>query len=766
MKISLPLKLGILIVALFGVVIAGMFLYQPMRYSYLKSRLLSDEPMERDAAIRTLAAEGEKVLPILRRWLKSGDARLVGNTCLVLINQEGDYWKALLPELEELLDGPVSDITGAAAGLLIAKNFQWEEKYEENSHRIARFIVCKLENMETYQPEPEDEEDSEYARIIELDKFGTEELCDIMRDIRDPSITNRLVHILRESPNNSAREDAAYILGELKENSFVELLGKKLESDTSRIVRNSIASALGEIGDRRAVQPLVKALENDKSKYVRVTAARALGMIGDEQAVRQLIKTLGTDMEAVVRAKAAIWLGIIEREEAVPALIIALKNDRDKNVKCKAAYALGRMAAEPAMEPLLDVIKAKPGEEPEEYGMRVTFEEIPSLPIINSCLSSHRGWVDNLHRSAIIALGKLGNPKVVETIVTYLQPDVHPGYREAAAWALGYLGSRLATKKLCASLANDSVAIIRNTCAKSLGLIADKEAIGPLTHALAQETDNNTRALCAWALGQIGDSSSISTLLGALENDADIKVRIWSAQALGEIGGEKAIEPLARIFNDSLELLKKSVFPSYVDDLCWMIAWALGKLGGDKAVKALENSIEEADCRGGFGIKEACILSLLRLSAPGAGELIDREIGRGYEFPYIAAAWKRGGKSLEEAREELQFDFSDSFRDYDTLLYCYAEIRWGNAGGFEFLVNELSPYVGPEFLLKWFHNEAFSYMPEGFPQYDFMSNHALRKKQTRAIKDWYEKHKDRLTWDAEKRKYYLIPEVEKGNQSE
>jgi HEAT repeat protein len=538
----------------------------------------------------------------------------------------------------------------------------------------------------------------------------------------------------------------------------VKLLVEKLGSDTDRNVRQSAAWALGEIKNKRSVSPIITALENDKSKKVRRAAAMALGEIGDEQSVDALIKALGADREAVIRIRAAAWLGIIESEKAVPALISALENDKDKDVRSNTAYSLGRMPAKPAVEPLLNIIRIKPDEEPEKYGVQVCFDVIPSLPNIDLSVSSYRGWEDNLHRSAITALGKLGDPKAVETILTYLQPDVHPGYREAAAQSLGYLGSRLALKQLCVNLVNDSETLVRNRCAKSLGLIADVETGGTLARALANDADNNTRALCTWALGQIGDSSAIPALLQSLENDINLKVRIWSANALGEIGKRAAVETLVRVFSETLARLKKSGYPIREDDLCWMIAWALGEIGGEKAVEILKNGIIKADFPGGLDIKEACILSLLRLSAPGAGELIDKEIGRGYPIPYIASAWMQGGKSLEEARVELQYDFYDPFCDYDTLLYCYAEIRWGNAAGLDLLIGKLDPNVGPEFLLKWFHNDAFSRMPDGFPQYDFMSNHALRKKQARAIKEWYEKHKDRLAWDAEKRKYYLKAE--------
>ena len=41
------------------------------------------------------------------------------------------------------------------------------------------------------------------------------------------------------------------------------------------------------------------------------------------------------------------------------------------------------------------------------------------------------------------------------------------------------------------------------------------------------------------------------------------------------------------------------------------------------------------------------------------------------------------------------------------------------------------------------------------------AGHETREKQADVIKVWYKKHKHRLAWDTEKRKYYLKPEGKK-----
>ena len=49
-------------------------------------------------------------------------------------------------------------------------------------------------------------------------------------------------------------------------------------------------------------------------------------------------------------------------------------------------------------------------------------------------------------------------------------------------------------------------------------------------------------------------------------------------------------------------------------------------------------------------------------------------------------------------------------------------------------------------------------MPEDFPEFNFEVDNATREKQAKAMKAWYQKNKNRLAWDKNKRRYYLKDE--------
>ncbi|TET36007.1 MAG: hypothetical protein E3J72_09600 [Planctomycetota bacterium] len=214
MKPGLPLKLGIVVIALFGVVIAGMFSYEPLRYKWLESRLQSDNDATRKKAINILISDGTKAVPHIRRWLVSekealmegaiialagtgydnlrpalpeietacsnpvlensaeldalmqviitglaeggGDSlpvcrrwlrlkndKLITSACKALTQTKNKNWINAKPELEKILDAPLSPATHAAASVLYKHGFDWRNEYS-GKYTIRRNILCHI----------------------------------------------------------------------------------------------------------------------------------------------------------------------------------------------------------------------------------------------------------------------------------------------------------------------------------------------------------------------------------------------------------------------------------------------------------------------------------------------------------------------------------------------------------------------------------------------------------------------------------------------
>jgi hypothetical protein len=112
----------------------------------------------------------------------------------------------------------------------------------------------------------------------------------------------------------------------------------------------------------------------------------------------------------------------------------------------------------------------------------------------------------------------------------------------------------------------------------------------------------------------------------------------------------------------------------------------------------------------------------------------------------IALAWQIGGDELESAGK-LKIE------DATLIIFLAdARARWGDGNAIEYIILCLSD---PFFYLGRFHADVFSRMPAGFPEFDVKAKYATRKKQAKTVKAWYKKHKDRLAWDADTRRYFL-----------
>jgi HEAT repeat protein len=113
--------------------------------------------------------------------------------------------------------------------------------------------------------------------------------------------------------------------------------------------REKAAWILGQVGDRRAIEPLVAALRDPYGR-VRHTAAWALGIIGDERAIEPLRENLA-DRDEDARHGAVWALGKLHASSCIDA-IAGLARDPSRDVRHGVAWALGQIGDPRATEVL------------------------------------------------------------------------------------------------------------------------------------------------------------------------------------------------------------------------------------------------------------------------------------------------------------------------------------------------------------------------------------------------------------------------------
>jgi HEAT repeat protein len=263
-------------------------------------------------------------------------------------------------------------------------------------------------------------------------------------------------------------------------------------------VRANAALALGQIGDKSATTTLTEVL-HDPEWAVRRHAAAALGIIEDTAALPGLIERLD-DSEWIVRLEAVSALGIIGDKSATQALLNVLRNDSVWTVQLEAADALGYIGDTTAIDGLL------------------TASEEAEWPV---------------RASALLALGRIGDPKVAAYLLQLLRDDDNFNIRQAAACALGALKMLDTVPQLSTAL-SDEAWPVRACTVLALGYIGVPSITDTMIN-LRTDTESGVRWAVTWALATI-QGSQIPDFRAALQDpDPQVQwVALWGLAITGE----------------------------------------------------------------------------------------------------------------------------------------------------------------------------------------------------------------------------------------
>jgi len=660
MKIGLPMKLGLGVILLFAVVMAAALSYMPLRYKWISSQLMSNDPALQKKAASSIKSDGVRAVPHLEDWLESGNDRLVIATCRALGEVDQDILKKFDKVLDRLLDGKPSPLTDAAAAVFEQRTNDWMNRYDNDTVRTR--------NMYCYR--------------------------------------------LRYHMSWKVRKNAAQALGHMEDPGGIPRLIEATTKEEEANVRQSVVWALGELGDYRGVKPLLDALAFDKDEDVRRLSNDSIYKIKDPRSFDTLILALSDHKHPKARETAAHRLLALENKLAVPALLNTLKNDSDGSVRSSAAFTLGLLKDKRAILPLIAAL-----ENDSDARVRST---------------------------AASGLDEFKNRRAVLPLIEALTNDIDNSVRSDAASSLGALDDNRAILPLINALEKDTVARVRQSCAISLGYYSDNKSISALIKALDNSTGIAVPTGAAIGLGTIGENSTADALIKALEDHKDNEnTTTWIAWALGRTRNPNAIEPLLALLNRSDEVKIEAVR-------------ALGNFDDPRIILPLINVLEKSDRY--FYLTTLAAIPLARFEHPKIDPAL-KEIGNALEYgnhgAAAALAWRFGGEYITNV-----WFFSGMYEHHQaTSLGKIAQARWGDVDSIEVAIEHAAYDTYDRFSA-----DVFSLMPDGFPDYDINTNYKKRNEQIKPIKKWYKKHKTRLAWDKEKRRYYLKPSAQKKSQ--
>jgi len=262
-------------------------------------------------------------------------------------------------------------------------------------------------------------------------------------------------------------------------------------------------------------------MEHAGEKKEQAQAVSPIGQVADEALTDQVSDQLAASLDSSVDGQELTepMQEVVLEEEKVKDEIdiqIDLLKDPDWVVRREAAITLGEMGDERCVEPLAAALRDG------DWQVReVAIEGIGQIgsPAVDVLLKLLRDW--DVRKSAIIALGKIRDERVLDPLMQQLRNDE---FMEDATDALVNLGEP-ALPGLIKAL-KDKEELVRKQAVIALGRIKSPEAIDPLIEML-QNKDWFTRLTAAAALEAIGDERGREAIKPLLKDtDMVVKMRV------------------------------------------------------------------------------------------------------------------------------------------------------------------------------------------------------------------------------------------------
>lgn len=338
--------------------------------------------------------------------------------------------------------------------------------------------------------------------------------------------------------------------------------------------RNHQQAAAWALGELGDSRAVAPLLDVIDRVGVAEAALAALGRIGSTDAVPALLDRLGDIRWYPALTCAAQTLGDLADPRAAAALAGFVRDaDMRFDVRRAAVIALGRITDPAVIEPLVEALG-----DSDDVIAQTAAEALgrrhDAFPRLLQALRASDGATRG---GACYALGVLHDSPATDQLARILAVDPDPVVRRAAATALGRIERPESEKALLGSLADAEVGDAAASALAGLSVPPTRELIALLGEGVATQ-----RRVAAIALGQLAAFGFIDELLNSLHDD-NPDVRAAVIDALGRQRPERAMHPLIAVLRDEEER----------GSLRARAARALGAIGGPKAVGALLDALSD-----------------------------------------------------------------------------------------------------------------------------------------------------------------------------
>ena len=423
---------------------------------------------------------------------------------------------------------------------------------------------------------------------------------------KSPDVYPILLEHLND-PNPSIQHAAVISLGRYgRPEAIDELIKPKIFRSSGVNIRWAAVAAVGKLGDYRVIDDLLKAAEDPewivRTQAVAELKAKVQDIIArkDVRLARILIHMLSLENEEIVnlaiegfqeigqeslhllhealnnssasiRSNAARALGKFRSRQSTPYLL-ELLHDQEWPVRAGAAEALGLIGDKVSLEALVQKIQDNVEKVRDQAAEAIVrFGRQATIPLLNALAREKDKFSE---RALLMCLGKIGDPKSVPALISYLRSSYFT-VRQSAVAALVRFGPAVVCLLLPSLSFNrsDIEPLIKDACdrlrpelqlraIKAIGGLEDHRAIKMLKQLVDESLPDIQEAAvqglsqigcAAWGrccalkvLAEVGDAALVPQIAPSLQDHSD-NVRMEAVRALAKMGGPAAVKDLVRM---------------------------------------------------------------------------------------------------------------------------------------------------------------------------------------------------------------------------
>jgi serine/threonine-protein kinase len=350
----------------------------------------------------------DKTLPLITRGLADADPRTVSGTAWALSSNKRFNVNRLVDLLgeDEYSKAAIVEVLQAHKDRLNVRQLLGQIYFLQPSEKAAVFKLIDEVTTEDMVPDL-------LARMDGKDPLVKTHLINVLARFDRPEVNKALQEALRD--NNKLVRGAA-LTGIARSKTALDVgLVAGLLLDPDLDVMNKAVDVIIQLNHPETAKYLIDALKAE-NEFSRRSAVEILNAIGTTHSIKYLLEAVA-DEDWWVRSRASDALARIGGPRVVDAVLDLIK-DKDENIRRAAIEILNTCRDKRAVDRLIEATKDKDWWVSERAADALAeIGDAKALPALLDMLAKNNRSLP----VAIAAIGKLGNARVLDKILPYLQ---------------------------------------------------------------------------------------------------------------------------------------------------------------------------------------------------------------------------------------------------------------------------------------------------------------------------------------------------------